>query len=68
MKEQGGHYHIAFKSSDGTTISIDGEKTDTLNSNSIFQNLHTASKFFEGGAIGYSPNGKYDGLKLRTYN
>jgi len=69
VKEEGGHYHIAFKSSDGTSISIDGDKTETLNSNSIFQNLGNASKFFEGGAIGYSPNGdKYDGLKLKTFN
>ena len=44
IKEGNGHYHIAFKSSDGTTISIDGEKTEKLNSNSIFQNLETASK------------------------
>jgi uncharacterized protein YqjF (DUF2071 family) len=69
VKEDNGHYHIAFKSSDGTTISVDGDKTDTLNSNSIFQNLDTASKFFEGGAVGYSPNGdNYEGLKLKTFN
>jgi Uncharacterized conserved protein (COG2071) len=69
VKEDNGYYHIAFKSSDGTTISVDGNKTDTLNTNSIFQDLDAASKFFEGGAVGYSPNGdKYDGLKLKTYN
>lgn len=69
IKENDGLYHIAFKSSDGTTISIDANKTDTFNSNSIFQNLDNASKFFEGGAIGYSPNGnKYDGLQLKTFN
>lgn len=69
VKEDNGHYHIAFKSSDGTTISMDGDKTDTLNSNSIFQNLDKASKFFEGGAVGYSPNGdKYEGLKIKTIN
>ncbi len=69
VKESNGHYHVAFKSSDGTTISIDGNKADALNSNSIFQNLDTASNFFKGGAVGYSPNGdKYEGLKLKTYN
>jgi hypothetical protein len=69
VKEGDGHYHIAFKSSDGTTISVDGDKTETLNSHSIFQNLDAASNFFEGGAVGYSPNGdKYEGLKLRTFN
>ncbi len=67
--EGDGHYHIAFKSSDGTTISIDGDKSEKLNSDSIFQNLDNASKFFEGGAVGYSPNGdKYDGLKLKIFN
>ncbi len=69
VKEKNGHYHVAFKSSDGTTISVDGDKTKALNSNSIFNNLDEASKFFEGGAVGYSPNGvNYDGLKLKTYN
>lgn len=69
VKEENGHYHIAFKSSDGTTISIEGDKTEILNTNSIFQNLENASGFFEGGAVGYSPNGdKYEGLKLKTFN
>ena len=69
VKEENGHYHIAFKSSDGTTISIDADKTEKLNPNSIFQTLENASKFFEGGAVGYTPNGsKYDGLKLQIFN
>jgi len=69
VKEENGHYHIAFKSSDGTTISIDGYKTESLNKDSIFSSLDEASVFFEGGAIGYSPNAdKYDGLKLKTFN
>jgi Uncharacterized conserved protein (COG2071) len=68
IKEDGDHYHIAFKSSDGTTISIDADKTATFNPNSIFQNLNNASNFFEAGAIGYSPNGeKYDGLQLNIF-
>ena len=69
VKEKDGHFHIAFKSSDGTTIAIEADKSDNFNPNSIFQNIDTASKFFEGGAIGYSPNGdKFEGLKLKTYN
>jgi hypothetical protein len=69
VKEENGHYHIAFKSSDGTSISVDGAKTEHLNSNSIFQTLDEASGFFEGGALGYSPNGdKFDGLELKTFN
>jgi len=69
VKEENGYYHIAFKSSDGTTIAVDGNKTDTLNTNSIFQDLDAASKFFEGGSVGYSPHGdKFHELKLKTYN
>lgn len=69
VKEENSHYHIAFKSSDGTTISIDASKTDRFNPASIFQNLGTASKFFEGGGVSYSPDGnKYDGLQLTIYN
>lgn len=69
VKEADGHYHIAFKSSDGTMLSVDADKSETLNSNSIFQDVDTASNFFKAGAIGYSPNGeKYQGLKLKTFN
>ena len=69
VKEENGHYHIAFKSSDGTKISIDANKTETLTKKSIFEDLDAASKFFEGGDIGYSPNGnKLDGLQLKTFS
>jgi hypothetical protein len=69
VKEDNGHFHVAFKSSDGTSISIVGDKTDKLSSNSIFDSLENASTFFETGAVGYSPNGeKFDGLKLITFN
>ncbi len=69
VQEGNGHYHIAFRSSDGTTISIDGEKSGTFNHKSIFENLQNASRFFEGGDLGYSPNGgNFEGLKLHTFN
>jgi len=69
VREENNHFHVAFKSSDGTTISIDADKANTFTSNSIFQDIETASKFFEGGAIGYSPSSsKYEGLRLKTYN
>jgi hypothetical protein len=58
-----------FKSSDNTSISIDANKTENFDPNSIFQNLTNASSFFEGGAVGYSPNGsKYEGLQLKTFD
>ena len=69
VKEENNHYHVAFENSDGTTVSIDADKTDSLNQDSIFKNLENASAFFEAGSLGYSPNDKnFDGLKLKTYN
>jgi hypothetical protein len=68
VKENNGNYHIAFESSDRTTISVDANVTDTFNPQSIFKDLPTASAFFKAGSTGYSPNGsKYDGLLLNTY-
>jgi hypothetical protein len=68
VKEMNDYYHIAFKSSDGTVVSIDAEKTLEFNTNSIFENIETASKFFEQGAIGYSPaRNKFDGIELKTF-
>ncbi|MFT3679372.1 MAG: DUF2071 domain-containing protein [Ferruginibacter sp.] len=68
VKEENGHYQVAFKSSDGTSVSINGEETESLNENSIFKTLDKASEFFENGAVGYSPNGnKFDGLELATF-
>jgi|SRR5688572_6983275 len=69
VQESDQHYHIGFKSSDGTTVSTDGNKSDQLQPNSIFGSLEEVSDFFEGGGIGYSPAGnKFDGLQLKTYN
>jgi Uncharacterized conserved protein (COG2071) len=67
--EKEGNYHIDFKSSDNTKISIDANETNIFDSNSIFETLENVSSFFEKGAVGYSPNGKkFDGLKLQTYH
>ena len=69
VQERDDHFHIAFKSSDGTTISIDGAKSGSLQRNSIFQTMANASEFFKSGAVGYSPNGKhYEGLKLNIFH
>jgi hypothetical protein len=68
VKEQDGKYHVAFKSSDGATISVDATITNDLNPESIFKDLPTASAFFKAGSSGYSPNGNtYEGLFLNTY-
>jgi len=68
VKEGSGNYHIAFKSSDGTVISIDATLANTLKKDSIFKDLSTVSAFFKAGSTGYSPNGNnFDGLLLNTY-
>jgi len=68
VREDGTNYHIAFESSDGTTISVDAKLTDHLSDHSIFKDLDTASEFFKAGSLGYSPHGnKYEGLLLNTY-
>ncbi|MES1220493.1 MAG: DUF2071 domain-containing protein [Bacteroidota bacterium] len=68
VHEQNDHYHISFKSSDNTSISIDADKANSFDNNSIFKTLENASAFFEKGEIGYSPNtNKLEGLKLKIY-
>lgn len=67
VKENEYQYHIAFKSSDDTSISIDAEVSESFDRNSIFENMKNASDFFKAGSIGYSPNGnQYEGLQLHT--
>lgn len=61
-------YHIDFKSSDNTEISIDATETDAFSETSIFETLQNASAFFEKGDLGYSPNkDKFEGLRLKAY-
>lgn len=68
VKEEADNFHVAFKSSDATMISVDATLANSLPPHSIFKDLQEASTFFKAGATGYSPNGsKYDGLHLNTY-
>lgn len=69
VREADGHFHIDFTSSDKTSISIDARNTSEFPATSVFGTLENASAFFEGGAVGYSPNSQQslDGLKLQTY-
>jgi hypothetical protein len=69
VEEKNGNYHIAFYSSDGTSILVDANASNEFDSSSIFRDLESASEFFRKGSVGYSPNGKnYDGLKLNTFS
>lgn len=67
VKEENETFHVDFKSSDNTSISLDAKRTKEFNNNSIFESLENVSGFFENGSIGYSPNKyKFEGLKLQT--
>ncbi|QEH42039.1 DUF2071 domain-containing protein [Chitinophaga sp. XS-30] len=67
VRENGDHYHVSFRSEDETFISVDGKRTDQLNTDSIFDDLAGVSRFFERGSTGFSPDGqKLDGLRLQT--
>lgn len=69
VHESGNTYKVAFKSSDNTSLQVEGTTTTIFNPASVFENLETSSRFFERGALGYSPNGnKYEGLELRTHH
>ena len=69
VKESNGHYDISFLSKDKTNLSIQAKETSDWNGESVFEDLATASKFFENGSVGYSPDKlDFDGLKLKTYS
>ncbi len=70
VEEEQGSYQVAFRSNDGTFLSIKAQETTNWNSNSIFEDLSSASDFFENGSVGYSPakiGSAFDGLELKTY-
>jgi hypothetical protein len=68
VQEENNNYHVSFKSSDNTSISIDAKETDRFDTGSIFETLENVSAFFEKGSIGYSPNkDKNEGLQLKAY-
>jgi len=61
---------VALESDDGVTrIAVEGDIVPELSPGSVFGTLARASRFFEGGSLGYSVTrepGVYDGLELRT--
>lgn len=70
VEETASTIKLEMKSDDGSVnLGIDGEITDTLPTTSIFNSLIDSSKFFEGGALGYSVTSdahRLDGLTLET--
>ncbi|MEM7476018.1 MAG: hypothetical protein AAF483_13575, partial [Planctomycetota bacterium] len=72
VRESESRYHISMDSLDGSTqLTVDGQTTEHLPDDSIFDTVAECSRFFEEGSIGYSPaklNSRFDGLELRTVN
>ena len=60
---------VAFASDDGDVrVRIAARPAEALPAGSVFASLDDASRFFEGGALGYSATrdpGRYEGLELR---
>ncbi len=69
VKEMGEQLSVSFRSDDGQArAGVAGHVANELPSNSVFGSLEQASRFFEGGALGYSATrdpSRYDGLELR---
>ena len=68
-KESTDHLSIAIDSNDGVVrVRLEAGVAATLPAGSVFGSLERASRFFEGGSLGYSVTrdvGRYDGLELR---
>ena len=60
---------VEFKSDDGTAhVGVTGRLAGALPPGSVFASVQDASRFFQGGALGYSATQdptRYDGLELR---
>lgn len=67
-RETENEFFVSMKSRDGVAhVSVDGTVAETLPAGSVFQSVQEASKFFEDGSLGYSPDrgATFDGLELR---
>jgi hypothetical protein len=70
-EEIDGYYRVQMESDDGVaSLLVEGRIGEYFPKTSVFENLEQASKFFEGGSLGYSARqerpGEYEGLELRT--
>jgi hypothetical protein len=70
VTEERDHFDVALRSDDGvTSVSVRGSVAASLPSSSVFASIAEASRFFEGGALGYSATPdpcRFQGLELRT--
>ncbi|HSU65564.1 MAG TPA: DUF2071 domain-containing protein [Tepidisphaeraceae bacterium] len=69
VAEMDDQLRVAFESDDRKVcVSVQARLADALPANSVFGSSDAASRFFQGGALGYSATrdpGRYDGLELR---
>lgn len=72
ISDSGEGFEVAMRSDDGlAAIDVSGRPTEVLQPGSVFSSVGEASRFFEGGSVGYSATkdeGRYDTLELRTTN
>jgi hypothetical protein len=72
VEEANGRYRIAIQSRDDQQcVCVEARVARELPRESVFESVAAASKFFEHGSLGYSPNskrGQYDGLELHSSN
>jgi hypothetical protein len=60
-------YNICMEARDKHQLSIRAKASDEFPPKSIFGNLETASAFYKGGSVGFSPGKKkFEGLRLQT--
>lgn len=71
VHETADHFEIALDSDDGAThLAVVAELADRLPQTSLFASLEEASRFFQGGAVGYSATPdpeRFHGLELRCH-
>jgi hypothetical protein len=71
VNETADHFEIALDSDDGDTrLSVVADMSDRLPPTSTFASLEEASRFFQGGAMGYSATpepDRFQGLELRCH-
>jgi len=64
-----GHVELSMESLDGVLVKVVGDEAEGLPPSSCFGSVEEASRFFEGGAVGYSVTrhgNRLDGVLLRT--
>jgi hypothetical protein len=70
VHETPGQMHVALATWDGDTrVDVTVESSDELRGSELFADLAEASRFFQGGAKGFSATGSgrhLDGMELRT--